>query len=158
MNLGRMISLGAVMAASASPALAQPVPLEGPPSLTPAVIFMDAALPIQAVVFLLLAGAAGAVVVTIRKLARGGPIVGGSAYLSALRLGAPLLGLLGAAYGAMNMFIGIAHVDRDLPLAIVAPGIVEAIFTILIGLLVGFIAVICNWAVESRVDRDVLRA
>ena len=127
------------------------------PALTPVTIFFDAALPVQIIVVALIAAAIAAVAVTIRKVASGPHLTGGSAYLSALRLGAPLLGLLGAAFNGLMMFIGLARFG-DQPINILAPGLAEAMFLVVMGLIVGVVGVICHWIVEARVDRAVLRA
>ena len=125
--------------------------------LTPATIFFDAALPMQAIIVILIVAAIAAVVVTVKKVASGRHLTGGSAYLSALRLGAPLLGLLGAAFNGLMMFVALAKFGSQ-PINVMAPGLAEAAFLLLMGLIVGVIAVVCHWAVEARVDRAVLRA
>ncbi len=127
------------------------------PALTPVTIFLDAAVPVQVIVVALVAAAIAAVAVTVKKLASGPYLTGGSAYLSALRLGAPLLGLLGAAFNGLMMFIGLARFG-DQPITVLAPGLAEAAFLIVIGLMVGVVAVICHGVVEARIDRAVLRA
>lgn len=127
------------------------------PALTPTTIFLDAALPVQVIVVALIAAALAAVVVTVKKVASGRHLTGGSTYLSALRLGAPLLGLLGAAFNGLMMFIGLARFG-DQPINVLAPGLAEAMFLVVMGLIVGVVGVICHWIVEARVDRAVLRA
>ena len=125
--------------------------------LTPVTIFFYAAVPMQVIIVALIVAAIAAVVVTIRKLASGPHLSGGSTYLSALRLGAPLLGLLGAAFNGLMMFVALAKFGPQ-PINVMAPGLAEAAFLVLMGLIVGVIAVVCHWAVEARVDRAVLRA
>ena len=127
------------------------------PALTPASIFLDAAVPVQVIVVALIATAVAAVVVTIRKVASGDHLTGGSAYLSALRLGAPLLGLLGAAFNGLMMFIALARFG-DQPINVLAPGLAEAMFLVVMGLIVGVVGVICHWIIEARIDRTVLGA
>ena len=127
------------------------------PALTPATIVLDAAIPVQIIVVTLIAAALAAVAVTVKKVASGSHLTGGSAYLSALRLGAPLLGLLGAAFNGLMMFIALARFG-DQPINVLAPGLAEAMFLVVMGLIVGIIGVICHWIVEARVDRAVLRA
>lgn len=127
------------------------------PALTPATIFLDAALPVQIIVIALIVAAIAAVGLTIRKVASGSHLTGGSAYLSALRLGAPLLGLLGAAFNGLMMFVALARFG-DQPINVLAPGLAEAMFLVVMGLIVGVVGVICHWIVEARVDRAVLRA
>ena len=125
--------------------------------MTPVTIFLDAAAPVQAIVVALIVAAIAAAVVTVKKVASGPHLSGGSAYLSALRLGAPLLGLLGAAFNGLMMFVALAQFGPQ-PITVLAPGLAEATFLVVMGLIVGVIAVICHWAVEARVDRAVLRA
>ncbi len=123
--------------------------------MTPVTIFFDAAVPVQAIVLALIVAAIAAVVVTVKKVASGRHLTGGSAYLSALRLGAPLLGLLGAAFNGLMMFGALAKFGPQ-PINVLAPGLAEATFLVVMGLIVGVVAVICHWAVEARVDRAVL--
>lgn len=125
--------------------------------MTPVTIFLDAAVPVQAIVVALIVAAIAAVVVTVKKLTSGPHLSGGSTYLSALRLGAPLLGLLGAAFNGLMMFGALAKFGPQ-PINVLAPGLAEATFLVVMGLIVGVVAVICHWAVEARVDRAVLRA
>ena len=125
--------------------------------ITPVSIFADAAPSMKLIVVALLLSAVAAVVVTFRKVMSGPHLTGGSAYLSALRLGAPLLGLLGAAFNGLMGFIAVSRVGPQ-PMQVLAPGFAEAFFLLVLGLLVGVIAVICHWAVEARVDRAVLSA
>jgi biopolymer transport protein ExbB/TolQ len=65
--------------------------------------------------------------------------------------------LLGAVLNGLWGFIGIASFGHALPLAVYAPGLAEASLVLALGLLTGVVAVICNWVVESRIDRAVLR-
>jgi biopolymer transport protein ExbB/TolQ len=125
--------------------------------MTPVTIFFDAAPSIKAIILILVVAAITAVVVTVKKVASGRHLTGGSAYLSALRLGAPLLGLLGAAFNGLMMFGALAKFGAQ-PINVLAPGLAEATFLVVMGLIVGVVAVICHWAVEARVDRAVLRA
>jgi hypothetical protein len=113
---------------------------------------------VQLIIFALVAGSAAAIVVCAMKLSSGPRLSGGSAFLSGLRLGGPIAGLLGAAYGGMNMMIGLSNVVGPVPLNILAHGYAEALLMIVLGLLAGAVAVITNWAVESRIDRTVLKA
>jgi len=125
--------------------------------ITPVTIFFEAAPSMKAIILALLIAAIAAVVVTIRKIASGPHLTGGSAYLSALRLGAPLLGLLGAAFNGLMMFVALAKFGSQ-PMSVMAPGLAEAAFLVVLGLLVGVVGVVCHWVVEARVDRAVLRA
>lgn len=98
-----------------------------------------------------------AVAICIRKLMAGANLVGGSAFVKALRLGGPLLGLLGASYAAMNIFIGLASFSEPVNPVIYMPAVAEAFAVLIVGLISGVVAVIANWAIEARIDREVLR-
>lgn len=128
------------------------------PRLNPGMVFLDATLPMKLVMILLLVAAIASTVLTVGKLARGRQLAGGSAFVSALRLGGPLLGLMGAAFTVLMMFIGMANAGRDVPMAVLAPGFAEAAFLFLLGLLAGAVGVICHWAIEARIDRTVLQS
>ncbi|CAN5332616.1 hypothetical protein BH09PSE1_BH09PSE1_07810 [soil metagenome] len=126
-------------------------------AMTPGSIFGDAAPPMKFVMIILIVALIASIVVTVRKLTSGHHLTGGSAFLSALRLGAPLLGLLGAAFNGLMMFVGLANSGPQ-PIDVLAPGLAEAAFLLVLGLIVGVVAVICHWAVEARIDRMVLKA
>ena len=98
-----------------------------------------------------------AVVITVRKLSAKDSLVGGSAFVKALRLGGPLLGLLGASYAAMNIFIGLSSFSKPVNPVIYMPSVAEAFAVLIVGLVSGVVAVIANWALEARIDREVLR-
>ncbi|MNU37391.1 MotA/TolQ/ExbB proton channel family protein [uncultured Brevundimonas sp.] len=134
----------------AFPALAQAEPL------TPGGIFADAAPSMKLIMILLLVAAVAAVAVTARKLMSGRHLSGGSAFLSALRLGGPLIGLLGGAFNGLMILIGLSQGPQ--PFHVVAPGLAEAAFLVFLGLFCGVVAVICHWAVEARIDRAVLQS
>jgi ABC-type arginine/histidine transport system permease subunit len=125
--------------------------------ITPLGIFFEAAPSMKLIMIALVLAAIAAIVVTIRKVASGRHLTGGSAYLSALRLGAPLLGLLGAAFNGLMGFLAIARFGPP-SMQVLAPGLAEAFFLLVLGLLVGFIGVVCHWIVEARIDRAVLTA
>jgi len=126
-------------------------------SITPLTVFFDASLPVKVIVLALVVALIAAIVVTVRKVMSGPHLSGGSTFLSALRLGAPLLGLLGAAYNLLMIFIGVSNRGAQ-PLDVLAPGLAEAAFLLVLGLIVGVVAVICHWIVEARIDRLVLKA
>lgn len=154
MSVSRSLSIAV---ASGLFGLVPAVALAKQASLTPLTVFFDAAVPMKMLVLVLLAALIAAPVVTARKLMSGAHLSGGSTFLSALRLGAPLLGLLGAAYNGLMTFIGLSNAGPQ-PIDVLAPGLAEAAFLLVLGLIVGVIAVICHWAVEARVDRMVLKA
>src|SRR5579863_1569383 len=119
-------------------------------------VFGAASLPVKAIILGLVLATLAAVVVCGMKLSAGSRLTGGSAYLSGLRLGGPLAGFVGAAYGAFAMALGIANVKVAAPLPILAHGAAEVMLLILLGLVSGSVAVAANWAVEARIDRAVL--
>lgn len=125
--------------------------------VTPLTVFLDASAPVKIIVLALLVALIAAAVVTARKVMSGPHLNGGSTFLSALRLGAPLLGLLGAAYNLLMIFIGVSNRGSQ-PFDVLAPGFAEAAFLLVLGLIVGVVAVICHWIIEARVDRLVLKA
>jgi hypothetical protein len=83
--------------------------------LTAAQVFFNATPAAKVVMLGLLAACGAAIVVGLSKLGSGKRLAGGSAYLSSLRWGAPLLGLLGASYTGLQIFLGIATCRRRLP-------------------------------------------
>ena len=125
--------------------------------LTLATVAMNAAPVPKLIILVLLLSAAAAVVVCIGKLISGPRLSGGSAFLPGLRFGGPLAGLLGAALTGMHMALGIANVGT-VPANILARGYAEILLLLVLGFFTGAVAVIANWAVESRIDRSVLKA
>lgn len=80
----------------------------------------------------------------------------GLAILATIGTSAPFVGLFGTVWGIMNAFRGIAQ-SRDTNLAVVAPGIAEALFATALGLLAAIPAVIFyNWLAGS-LDRFATR-
>ncbi|OAT25884.1 tonB-system energizer ExbB [Proteus myxofaciens] len=71
----------------------------------------------------------------IRDLGRG------NGYLATIGAISPFIGLFGTVWGIMNSFIGIAH-SQTTNLAVVAPGIAEALLATAIGLIAAIPAVI----------------
>jgi hypothetical protein len=150
MTLSRTLGIAALALGLPTAAAAAP--------LTPVGIFQNAAPLVKLDILALLLAAIVALVICGAKLASGPRLTGGSAFLSALRLGAPLAGLLGAAYGGVMMALGVANMPVTPPARVLAPGFAEALTLVLLGLVVGVVAVIANWAVEARIDRKVLSA
>lgn len=141
-----------LLAAIAAPGVAS----AAGPGITLGNVFGDAAPSVKLVMLLLVVGALAAVIVTVLKLASGVRLSGGSAYVSALRLGGPLLGLMGAMFVLLMGFIGMANYGEPVPMAVLAPGFAEAALLFLLGLLAGVVGVICHWIIEARIDRTVL--
>jgi len=132
------------------------VALAASPGITLGNVFGDAAPSVKLVMLALVVGALAAVIVTVLKLASGRRLSGGSAYVSALRLGGPLLGLMGAMYVLLMGFIGMANAGEPVPVAVLAPGFAEAALLFLLGLMAGVVGVVCHWIIEARIDRTVL--
>lgn len=133
-----------------------PAPVQSLHMLRPADIFGSAA-PLQKLIIIALVIAIiAALVVLTTKLKSGKRLAGGSAFLSGLRLGGPIMGALGACGTLLNMSIGYANVPGDPSLKILAPGFAECFFLVGLGLVAGTVAVLAHWAVESRIDRQVL--
>lgn len=141
-----------ILAALAVPGAA----LAASPGITLGNVFGDAAPSVKLVMLALVVGAFAAGIVTVLKLASGRRLSGGSAYVSALRLGGPLLGLMGAMYVLLMGFIGIANAGESVPVAVLAPGFAEAALLFLLGLMAGVVGVFCHWIIEARIDRTVL--
>jgi hypothetical protein len=125
--------------------------------ITPIDVFALAGPVQKLIVIALLAAAVAAVVVLALKL-RDRRLAGGSAFLSGLRLGGPILGGFGACLSLLNMTLGYANVPGELPLKVLAPGFAEAFLMVGLGFLAGVVAVLANWMVESRIDHSVLKA
>jgi hypothetical protein len=99
----------------------------------------------------LIVAIAYAAFVYIRGLiARRGQPVGGLVFLSALSAGGPLIGVFGAAYGLLDMSIGIANVRPEATLVVLAPGFAEAMLSISLGLLAGAIATVGHRHLSGR--------
>lgn len=142
---------GLMLAALPAAALAQP-------RLTLSGVFADADETMKFLMIALVAASLAAIIVTTFKLASGRRLSGGSAFVSALRLGGPLIGLVGAAFVLLMGFIGIANISEPLPMSVLAPGYAEAAMLFLLGLIAGVVGVICHWVIEARIDRAVLQS
>ena len=68
-------------------------------------------------------------------------LAGGMQFLASVGANAPFIGLFGTVYGIMNSFIGIANTNTT-NLAVVAPGIAQALLATGIGLFAAIPAVI----------------
>ena len=134
-----------------------PIAAVAAPRLTIATVFFDADETMQFLMIALVAASLAAIIVTGLKLASGKRLNGGSAFVSALRLGGPLMGLVGAAFVVLMGFIGIANFG-PVPMPVLAPGFAEAALLFLLGLIAGVVGVVCHWIIESRIDRAVLQS
>jgi hypothetical protein len=121
-------------------------------------VFADAAPLQKLIVLLLLAAIVAAIAVAASKLRAGQRLAGGSAFLSGLRLGGPVLGGFGAFFSLFRMTLGYANVPGELPLKVLAPGFAESFLVLGLGFLAGVAAVLAHWAVEARIDHSVLKA
>ena len=65
---------------------------------------------------------------------------------------APFVGLFGTVWGIMNSFSAIAQ-QKDTSLAVVAPGIAEALFATALGLVAAIPAVIAYNQISGAVSR-----
>ena len=73
-------------------------------------------------------------------------------FLATVGAVAPFVGLFGTVWGIMNSFQAIA-MSRDTNLAVVAPGIAEALFATGLGLLAAIPAVVAYNACAASVQR-----
>lgn len=77
-------------------------------------------------------------------------------YLATVGATAPFLGLFGTVWGIMNSFQAIA-VRQDTTLAVVAPGIAEALFATALGLLAAIPAVVAYNRFQGETTRFIAR-
>jgi biopolymer transport protein ExbB len=91
-------------------------------------------------------GAVNAVQATLGKR-----LASGMQFLASVGSGGPFIGLFGTVYGIMNSFIGIANTNTT-NLAVVAPGIAEALLATGIGLFAAIPAVIFYNYFQSRIS------
>ena len=101
---------------------------------------------------LVVASAYAAFVYIRGVVARRDERAGGLAFLAALAAGGPLIGFFGAAYGLLDMCIGIANKRPSATLIMLAPGYAEAALCVTLGLLAGAIAVIGHRRLKARLD------
>jgi len=96
-----------------------------------------------------IAAAALWVAQAMRPTHRSGSVMG---WLSAIAAGAPMLGLAAAAYGLMDACIGIANVRPVPTLSVLAPGLAEAFFCIMLGCLASAIASVGERHLKARLN------
>ncbi len=126
--------------------------------ITLLIVFENAAPVAKLIMVILVLACLAAVAVLALKLGSGKRLSGGSAFLSGLRLGGPIIGFFGACYSGLAMTMGVANIPVQPTLKMLAPGFAESFLMVGLGFLAGLIAVIAHWAVESRIDRQVLGA
>ncbi|MFO1015187.1 MAG: MotA/TolQ/ExbB proton channel family protein [Caulobacteraceae bacterium] len=151
-----LIRPAAAKAALLAAFIAAPAAAHAEP-LTVGGVFAHAAIPVQFVMLLLIGLTIAAIVIAVLKGREGPRVAGGSAFLSSLRAGGPLLGAFGAGYGLLNSCLGLANMAQTPSIQVLAHGFAEMAFTLLLGIFCGVVAVIANWSVEARIDRAVLR-
>jgi len=76
----------------------------------------------------------------------------GMTFLATVGSTAPFIGLFGTVWGIMNSFNSIAH-SNNTSLAVVAPGISEALFVTALGLVAAIPAVIAYNGYSSKLDK-----
>ena len=81
---------------------------------------------------------------------------GGLGVLAIIGSAAPFIGLLGTVWGIMNSFRSIAA-TQDTNLAVVAPGIAEALFATALGLVAAIPAVIFYNAISSNLGKYAVK-
>ena len=82
---------------------------------------------------------------------------GGQQFLASVGSGGPFIGLFGTVYGIMRSFIGIANTNTT-NLAVVAPGIAEALLATGIGLFAAIPAVMFYNYFQTRISGFGTRA
>jgi biopolymer transport protein ExbB len=82
---------------------------------------------------------------------------GGMTFLASLGSGGPFIGLFGTVYGIMNSFIGIANTNTT-NLAVVAPGIAEALLATGLGLFAAIPAVMFYNYFQTKISSYGIRS
>ena len=77
-------------------------------------------------------------------------------FLASLGSSAPFVGLFGTVWGIMNSFVAIG-ITKNTSLAVVAPGIAEALFATALGLIAAIPAVIAYNKISSVLDNYSVR-
>jgi len=80
----------------------------------------------------------------------------GMTFLATVGSTAPFIGLFGTVWGIMDSFVAIAH-SNNTSLAVVAPGISEALFVTALGLVAAIPAVIAYNGYSNRLTRYAVR-
>src|SRR5260370_31043 len=98
----------------------------------------------------LLVGLLASLAIWALQLTARTPAPGRIAFLAGVTAASPLLGLAAAAYSLLNSCIGIANVRPTPDLATLAPGLAEALTSVLLALLASVIALIAWRHLEGR--------
>ncbi|OYW29702.1 MAG: hypothetical protein B7Z44_03785 [Caulobacter sp. 12-67-6] len=121
----------------ATPALAAPTANR----LTVGDVFGNAAAPVQLIILLLAAAIVAAPILLVLRR---------PAALSALAKGAPLLAGAAALFTLLAGAVGIANSPVVPSLTVLAPGLAEMLFLMVLGLLATFSAVVCRELAKPR--------
>lgn len=145
MRIRPLFLVAATAAILATPALASTaLAPSGHKPLTLLAIFANAAAPVQLIAFLLVAGLIAApVMAAIRPGAR---------WLTAINKSALPLGFAAAAYTLLAGAVGIANLGVAPSLAVLAPGLAEALMMAMLGLLTAGVARLAEELSARRTD------
>ena len=120
------------------------------PKLTLALMYFDASAVVKFILTaLFLAGLAALAILIGGLLLPPSGREKAARFLECVMVAAPIAAALGASYGAVTIFIGIANTNVA-NLAVAAPGIAEAIMSVSLGLATLLIAVIAYGVVRPR--------
>lgn len=151
-GLAALVATHAAAQAYAPPD-ARLVPVAPEDRLTVFGIFMDADPVVKLVMAGLLVAAVAALVLWILQLGRRTASPRVMAFLSAWSAGAVLVGLFGAAYTLMNSMLGLSNLRPAPTISVVAPGLAEALMSIMLGLLGAAIATLAHRHLNGRALR-----
>ena len=123
-----------------------------PPRNNLAMVFGDASPEMKLIIALLLLGALVAAALWLLAVARSRGEGGrrALAFLSTLRVAGPLLGVVGGAYVMVNGLIALAWYKPEAPLLVMAPGLAEAVLSVMAGALAGLVAVLAHAHLSTR--------
>ena len=145
MRLRPLSLIAAAAAIPATPALASTaLAPSGREPLTLLAIFANAAIPVQLIAFLLIAGLIVAPVTAALRP--------GARWLAAINKSALPLGFAAAAYTLLAGAVGIANIGATPSLAVLAPGIAEALMMAMLGLLTAGVARLAEELSARRSD------
>lgn len=113
-------------------------------------VFAHATVPVQAIMAGLMAAALTSLAIWASQITARTPGAGRLAFLSGVTAASPLLGLAAATYSLLNSCIGIANVRPVPDLTTLAPGLAEALTSVLLALLAAVIALVARRHLESR--------
>ena len=129
-----------ILSAAAAPLLLA-TPALAADRLTVVDVFGNAAAPVQLIILLLAAAIIAAPVLLIIRR---------PAALSALAKGAPLLAAAASLFTLLAGAVGIANSPVVPSLTVLAPGLAEMLFLMVLGLLATFSAVVCRELAKPR--------